>query len=259
MKLIYSAIIATSTLFSHILCAQNTPENHLQKEIISVLIPCCAKHAPHLPALIELYEHQTVLPDEIVISLSEAHQVSGDIITKIQETAWRFPVIIITSPEKQFAGENRNNAAMRATGTILVCQDADDIPHPQRIEIIKYFFEHYEVDHLMHQWTKLGPLDKIQFSHHQDLREISHVDLYLKNFRLINKLNLTNGNIAIRRNVFDKIKWSKAPRGQDTEFNRAVYKQFKNCIGIKASLLYYRMFLSSSAKLRNAALRQDLR
>jgi glycosyltransferase involved in cell wall biosynthesis len=253
MKITYSPIITISVLFSQILFAQNIYDIHLQEEKISVLIPCCAKHAPHLPGLLELYEQQTVLPDEIVISLSEVPQVPEDIITKIRESVWRFPVILITSTEKQFAGENRNNAAQQATGTILVCQDADDIPHPQRIEIIKYFFEHYEVDHLMHQWTKLGPHDELRFSRYQDLSKISHMYLYLKNFKLINKNRFTNGNIAIRKHVFEKVKWSKAPRGQDTKFNHDVYKQFEHCIGIKASLLYYRIFLSSSAKVRNAA------
>lgn len=37
-------------------------------------------------------------------------------------------------------------------GEILITQDADDIPHPQKIEATEYFFSHYDVDHLIHTW-----------------------------------------------------------------------------------------------------------
>jgi hypothetical protein len=56
---------------------------------------------------------------------------------------------------------------------------------------------------------------------------------------------LSPGNPAIRRAVFEKIKWSNMPRQQDLIFNEAVYEQFKHCYALKIPLLLYRQFLSS--------------
>ena len=46
----------------------------------SIIIPCHPKHAQYLYELLKFYENQTILPNEVVISLSEANQV--DLILK---------------------------------------------------------------------------------------------------------------------------------------------------------------------------------
>src|SRR3990167_5690905 len=63
-----------------------------------------------------------------------------------------FKTKILCFQGKQSAGKNRNIACSHAEGDILIAQDADDIPHPQRIEIIKYVFENYATEHLLHSY-----------------------------------------------------------------------------------------------------------
>jgi glycosyltransferase involved in cell wall biosynthesis len=214
---------------------------------VSLIIPCIPLHAPYLSSLLKTYEMQTVLPDEVVISLSEADLVESKILKELQTQPWHFPILLVLSKEKLYAGENRNKACEHATGDIFVCQDADDIPHPQRLEIIKYFFEHYPVDHLVHEfvfvtlsahsipsYTMHSDFSKIPFFYNE---EISHA--------WKNGEPLSPGNPAIRRAVFEKIKWSNMPRQQDLIFNEAVYEQFKHCYALKIPLLLYRQFLSS--------------
>lgn len=198
---------------------------------ISVIVPCYYEHFNYLFELIEDYCHQTVRPDEIIISLSEADKVDQSELLKITNHNWPFPVILITTNEKLFAGENRNIAANNSHGDILVCQDADDKPHKQRIEIIKSIFAKQEIDHLMHGYTRLaGDLD-FDFN--------SKTQILNKRFRL------TPGNIAIKKKVFTKIKWSKLPRGQDCKFNRDVQKEGFKCTKMFLPLLLYRKNLSS--------------
>ncbi len=111
-----------------------TADTHLKT---SIIIPCHPRHACHLYDLISLYEEQTVLPDEIVISLSQSNQVSEEIIHNIESTPWAFSVKLLKSDKKLYAGQNRNRACDKAAGDIFICQDADDLPHPQRVEIIQ--------------------------------------------------------------------------------------------------------------------------
>ncbi len=211
----------------------------------SVIIPCYYKHARLLYELLRSYEHQTQLPDEVVISLSQADLVPDAVIQQLCNERWAFPVKLVTTNKQQYAGENRNNACDHASGTIFICQDADDLPHPQRVEIIKHFFQHYPVDHLFHQWQEVVQGVPASFQHYDDLEQISFA--YHRSFReLWRYAKFTNGNVAIARHVFDKIRWSSEPRGQDTTYNTEVYKQFEHGIAIQATLLGYRRYLSSA-------------
>lgn len=211
----------------------------------SVIIPCTYKHAEQLYELLGSLENQTVLPDEVIVSLSEAHKVDPSTKLALQKK-WLFPCYFIESDKVQYAGENRNIGCMHATGDIFILQDADDIIHPQRIEIIRHFFEIYEIDHLMHRYTMLkGPSDPIHFPHFSNMTIIPHK--YPHNFGTIWTNGIyTNGNIAIARHVFERVQWSNnLKRGQDSNFNRIVYSIFKNNIVLDISLLYYRAYFSS--------------
>jgi hypothetical protein len=210
----------------------------------SLIIPCSYHHAHHLYALLKSYEQQTVMPDEVIISLSECYKVEPAVIESIESEVWHFPVKILKSDHIQYAGENRNIACTHAQGDIFILQDADDIPHPQRIEIIKYFFENYEVDHLMHQFFyNHRPKAKISFTkiHNFSSLEIAWPHCFAER----KGAYFTNGNSAISKRVFHKIQWSNKQRGQDTEFNKKVYEHYKNLLLVKTPLLCYREFLSS--------------
>jgi Glycosyltransferases, probably involved in cell wall biogenesis len=173
-------------------------------------------------------------------------------LNTLQTTPWHFPCTIITSHAIQYAGENRNIGCRNATGDIFILQDADDIPHPQRIEIISYFFEHYPIDHLMHYYEMVNSHKKsTNFSLIHDIKNIRHE--HRKQFRSINVSNIRgnhlfhNGNIAIKKRVFDHIQWSNTlKRGQDYDFNLRIYEKFnKQTLLLHIPLMYYRMFLST--------------
>ena len=109
----------------------------------SIIIPCAGAHFQHLNVLLQSYEHQTCLPDEVVISLSSTEELNISEIDTMENNAWPFKIKILRTFGKQSAGLNRNIASSHATGDIFIYQDADDIPHPQRVEIVKFLFENY--------------------------------------------------------------------------------------------------------------------
>ena len=222
-----------------------TTDTHSDQLTTSLIIPCCPKHAKHLYELLKRYEHQTELPDEVVIALSSSAEVDTSILDTLTNELWRFPITLLLSKERYFAGENRNRASHSASGNLLIFQDADDIPFPQRIEIIKYFFKKYQIKHLIHTCIDLKSWSNANFEPYTHFDKIPF--FYPKNYQEIwdHGGYFTNGNIAILKTVLQTVTWPDNRRGQDTIFNEIVYKYFSNRIAINIPLLVHCSFLSS--------------
>ena len=213
----------------------------------SVIIPCHPKHAIYLYPLLKLYTTQTRIPKEVIISLSEINKVPQAIISKLNTAKWPFNLKLLTSHKKLYAGPNRNRAGLHSSGDVLICQDADDIPHPQRIEIIMHFFENFEIDHLMHFCTYK---ENYKFNL---IKKNSRKFLHFKDYKktLSKSLNntehwVTNGNIACTRKLFNNFKWPDTKRPEeDTLFNKGIYENSNKCIIVPFILLIYKISLSS--------------
>ncbi|MFZ4099815.1 MAG: glycosyltransferase family 2 protein [Chlamydiia bacterium] len=117
----------------------------------SMLIPCHHRHAQYLPDLLHRLEQQTRLPDEVVISLSGIAMLSRSVLKDLTQISFPRKVRWVLHNHTVTRGGNRNAAASKATGDILICQDADDAPHPQRIEAMMRVFEEFEeVEMVLH-------------------------------------------------------------------------------------------------------------
>ena len=153
-----------------------------------------------------------------------------------------------------YAGKNRNRAAAATTGAIIIYQDADDLPHPQRVELIKRAFEEHEIDHLIHLYTHAtkpagmyGPGVPGKLTDRYDERRfrssLVHQPTYVYSFKI------HNGNIATTRAVFQIAKWDETMRrAQDMAYNKVVYKRFHQNAILKLPLVFYRQHLSSERR-----------
>lgn len=207
---------------------------------MSVVVPCYYKHAGLLVDLIRAYEAHTRQPYEMIIALSEADKVDPSIKQMIELGSYKFPVRLLCSDQPHSAGANRNRACSAARGTVIVCQDADDLPHPQRLEIIGHFFKTQPIDHLMHQFAqddemikKVYDPNRVPYTKVLDFNETWHHGL------------VTNGNVAFARDVFQKVQWSNRILGEDVAFNSSVYDLFKHTIMLDVPLIAYRAQFSS--------------
>lgn len=237
-------ILQMALIFS--LCSQSFQLHKrpfVQEMKTSVIIPCCGKHFQFIPSLLEYYAQLSTLPNEIVISLSNVEHLEKEQIDEVENHFWPFQLKIIRHAGKKSAGQNRNIACENSSGDIILCQDADDIPHPQRVEIIKYIFENYEIDHLIHKWANSDycflpyDLNKLKI-----LRCKTYAQADSHHF-------IHNGNICITREVAKKIKWEGTfSVGEDVRFNKKVYQLFNNNAVLLAPLLIYRKELSSFKK-----------
>lgn len=210
---------------------------------ISVLIPCHVNHVCYLYDLLKAYEGQTVLPDEAIISISEVNKTSIDTIIKIVNENWKFPVKFFFSELCQSAGLNRNIASSQAVGDVFFYQDADDLPHSRSIEIIKYFFEHFEVDHLMYLYILPQQGIDINIPHIPPLDEIEMVQS--SSYDQAQSMGVANGCVAVSRKVFDKVMWPDIHYAEDLTFNQKVYEHFTSCFVINVPVFIYRNYLST--------------
>ncbi len=201
----------------------------------SIIIPCHYKHAIWLPSLLDTFAQQTVLPNEIVISLSEYTKVNPDLLQNLCSNRWPFTIQLLTCEEPISEGGNRNRACRHATGDVFICHDADDIPHPQRVEIIKFFFDNLPIDHLMHYYTH----DASRFRYFSNIAEIK--------WGYGDDRFTANGPIAMTRRVFDKVQWVETFQvGNDVLFNDEVYRHFADsAICIQEYIYLYRPLLTS--------------
>lgn len=231
--LFFFQILITQVFAAPILRKRAEPTNYTT----SIIIPCVARHFKHLEGLLQSYEQQTVVPNEVVISLSDIETMNPHDVTVLENYPWKFALKIIKNEGKRSAGENRNLACSQVTSDIILCQDADDLPHPQRVELVKYAFENYQVDFLLHRWLEDSdsfPLLK---------KEEVPITLIIK-FDVLG--GYCGGNPCLSKKVCRELKWpdSSIP-GEDRDFNILVFKHFRNRVFLDANIYKYRYRLSS--------------
>ena len=116
---------------------------------IGIAICCYKGHIVALQRLLDSIQQQTRLPDRVVVSCSS----STDTDISFALDAYSFPLHIITHTEYKNAAQNRNIAALHLLKhgiDVLSFFDADDVMHPQRVEIIHDCFSKYDIKLLLH-------------------------------------------------------------------------------------------------------------
>jgi hypothetical protein len=202
-------------------------------------------------------------PDEVVISLSES-----DIVPFDQKDAFisnfcnRFEhFLFLEEPSKLWHGPNRQKAGEASSNEILIYQDADDIPHPQRIEIIKYFFDRFDICHLNHCWIS----DEKEFKTITDYTKIKTIlsdELFacyfpkgqLKDCVKVAKYysdkfgfthdGVHSGAVSIKKEVLNKVRWKiyhdfQLGIAEDYEFNMEVLFNFNKSMIIDCGLYQF--------------------
>jgi len=210
----------------------------------TVIIPCAAQHFLHLAPLLDFYSQQTRSPDEIVVSLSEIERIDTAAIDALENKSWPFRLNILRHTGKRSAGMNRNLACKASKGDLIICQDADDIPHPQRVEIVRFLFENYPIIHLMHTYFYEKPDWEFAPYCKEDINPY-----FFHNFDQLSSVyqdHLHNGNISFLREVSQNLHWEDVfGFDHDVKFNRDAYRLFKEGAAIDRDLILYRQRLSA--------------
>jgi hypothetical protein len=216
------------------------------------------------------------VPDEVIVSVANAHLMDQAIITgvgnKFNNSFDNFKILLHdrTVPE----GPNRGAGSLEAQHELIIYQDSDDIPHPQRIEVIKYFFENYDILHLNHAFTYekgFHDLDskRVNYRSSQDMfslyfpeylkTEQSHRTRQNRPRKVFgpkgNSLpygsgfewDITGGSTSILRSVLDKIEWKwEMDVSYDYDFCMDTLFYFNKSVIIDSPLIWYNRFNNMS-------------
>lgn len=99
---------------------------------IGVVIPCYKPHIGLLKRMLDSIEAQTKKPDMVIVSCSSSEESDNP----YKQSDYSYPLKIYTHRTKKNIAQNKNFGTRLIQTDIITYIDADDIMHPQRIEII---------------------------------------------------------------------------------------------------------------------------
>jgi len=182
---------------------------------IGVAIPCYYGHIDHLFILLDSIEKQTTLPDKVVVSSSSTQPFEN-------KKTYSFPLEIIVTEEKQNAARNRNAAAAKLQDMdYITFIDADDVMHPQRIEVLLEVFKKEDSDIILHNFYDESECNTNIFEHFNNICVrtytlikswsgcITHVNGYNDS---IDKIH--HSQVTVKKNIFEQVKFP-----EEVEFN----------------------------------------
>lgn len=211
---------------------------------ISVIIPCHYEHFDFIPELLKHYNTHTLFPGEIIIVISQANKIKNKIrnaIKNIGGSNFSFKTKWIKLSGKSLAGNSRKIGVKNAKGDIIILQDADDLPHIQRTEIIYNLFKKYrKIVFICHKWTKNGIFRQFDKLHKPNI-VFPKINIFRKK-RFRKRNHIANGNIAFKKKIVNKIDWFiRLKRRQDIATNISLIDKYKGkYIFIREELLFYR-------------------
>ena len=208
-------------------------------------IPACDSYIPYLEKLLRNISEQTVIPDEVSISISEVDKYTP-------KEDYGLNLIITSHRDKKGGAENRNIASDKLSTDIISFMDCDDLMHPQRTEFIKKSFtsetlavvHDYEISET--QIWKKNVYNETEFLEQKwNYVSINHnvidtvSDKHL--FPISNTYDLSyhNAHVSISKQISEKYKYDKTHVFPDSLFNRTLVEDGVKITHIGNKLSYY--------------------
>jgi glycosyltransferase involved in cell wall biosynthesis len=204
---------------------------------VSVIITLYPPHFQYITNLIKNIELFTLLPKEVIISISEYNHN----FPKINST---LNIKLLPVQYKQNAAQNRNRAIQCASGDYICIIDGDDFVHIRKLEILnKVILENPKINLLLHNyemfrgsWDIKKPLDYHNIDIHKCYINPTCTNLMTKPERPIH-----HGHVFFKRNIFNTIKYPENIwPGEDGYFCQTILKNLGEVYMIDLKLIGYR-------------------
>ena len=226
---------------------------YFENPSIAIGIPCIPKHVKHLPELMESIKKQTISPTEVILGISETDKQEADkLLKRFSSILLPSKLIVTSTAERAFEGENRNRIADHCTADLISFIDADDLLHHQRNEILLDVYNRYRPRSIVHQWTSnlkyMG--EKINNAKVVDGMMLHKLNKNKKTPHLVGAEGLHHAHITVETKLFKKIRQDEGGGiGKDSKFVRRILDTYLNdpkaMYFIKERLTIYRPELSS--------------
>lgn len=176
---------------------------------VGVVIPCHKPYISLLKECLDSIELQTSKPDKVIV------MCSSSLPEDIPQYNYSFPLEIVTREGVHNQANNRNEGVKRMNTDIVSFFDADDVMHPQRIEMIRKYM--IDQDILFHGFQT----DNREFEHITS--QIVHYGQLVRGptgcvvFRPNWQKMLHHAQISVRRHLFDFVKFPENPQLRGSE------------------------------------------
>lgn len=170
------------------------------------------RHYMYIGSLLDLIEKSSVLPNQVVFSISSCYYDGHLSIAR----DYPFVVKIFQTKEHKNTSQNRNIAGSMLDTDIISFMDVDDLPHIDRNKILLQCFEDENVNAVVHDY--LRTTDR---SNPFIYNPIVSPKIYKNCINIIrpnhhcavsdNDILYHCGHMTIRKSVFDKVKYIEEP------------------------------------------------
>ena len=225
----------------------------------TIAIPCIDNHLDKLDRLLTHIIKGTVIPDEVVIAAfpivkEEQYEMIGNLLNKFDKY---FELNIIKVTEVLPRERARNFLIPYLHNDLILWHDADDTQHPQRVEIVKRFFETYDIVHLCHSYGHGEEIGNIDFNNIRCIfsEQILQHKLYaekIQNYDTMDRriwetfafgggfgIDIHAGACCVKKEVLEKVKFTREYPGEDSKFCFDILMQFKKTILVDAKIYNY--------------------
>lgn len=225
---------------------------------MALIIPCTPADYDNLCELLRrLTEHSTSQPDRIVVGMSESDALDSEQKQNLEQLLSNWSQKALQSgmreashfctytAHKALVGANRNRAIDQCKNCdLIVCHDADDDIHPQKIAMLRHWFTKRSDVLLINHWAMAYGYNWPRYS---DFAAVPIDDcdaVHRIGLKFYTLGPLARGHSAFRRTVHDAIRFrDNYAYGEDTCFVREVQEQFgARCIVLRAPLAKYDLF-----------------
>lgn len=209
---------------------------------ISLIVTLYPPHFKYIVDLIKNIEQFTLLPSEVILSVSEYNDTFPTINSSILNIKL-LPINI-----KQNAAQNRNRAIQVALGDYICIVDGDDLVHLKKLEICSNIIKNNpEVTLLLHNydnfkyqtWNFNKSIDDSNIKLHECFINPLSSNLMTKP----TEINIHHAHIFFKKDIFNDIKYREDifyERKEDGFFCQDVLRRFGNVYMIDLPLVGYR-------------------
>lgn len=204
---------------------------------IAVCIPCVEEHIPFLKRCVKSIHSQTLLPKEVIISVSNITDTSLNYINThntIENLIGTFRdklnILVSYTCERKYAGENRNTTVDLATCDIISFIDADDIMYSNRLNIIDTIFRVcVQCVCVLHHFTEnvLHDIEPNQVFTEQRIVDYNFSEL------------IHFGHPSFTRQLLKRYRYSAQPRNQDLNFIQSILEHRDRILVYEQQLTCY--------------------
>jgi glycosyltransferase involved in cell wall biosynthesis len=195
------------------------------------------------------------LPDEVVVIVSPVtdESILNNIKNKYDQ---RLNLKIFCAACQLNAALSRDFLTQHITGDLILYHDADDYQHPQRVEIVKKFFENFDIVQLCHSYSYLheGCAGKLDYNDISYVKGEGFYDRYFVKKEqvgafgdIISSQKTHAGALCIKRELLEDIWWKNTPipfqnrRAEDYWFNMQAFEKYNRFLLIDAPIYVYRV------------------